>query len=73
MSLTNLRERLNGLNLSPVFGLVTKVEQGFLSATGLSPRVGDIVRFPNEKANRLGMVTTVEGNRFTFPPCAHVY
>ena len=44
MALANLRERLNGLNLSPAFGVVIKVEQGFLSANGLSPRIGDIVK-----------------------------
>ena len=72
MSLTNLRERLNGLNLSPVFGLVTKVEQGFLSANGLSPRIGDIVRITNENGNSMGMVTTLEANSFKITPFSFV-
>ncbi|WP_346671303.1 flagellar protein export ATPase FliI [Helicobacter pullorum] len=72
MSLTNLRERLNGLNLSPVFGLVTKVEQGFLSANGLSPRIGDIVRIANENGNSMGMVTTLEANSFKITPFSFV-
>ena len=72
MSLTNLRERLNGLNLSPVFGLVTKVEQGFLSAYGLSPRIGDIVRITNENGNSMGMVTTLEANSFKITPFSFV-
>lgn len=72
MSLTNLRERLNGLNLSPVFGLVTKVEQGFLSANGLSPRIGDIVRITNENGNSMGMVTTLETNSFKITPFSFV-
>lgn len=72
MSLTNLRERLNGLNLSPVFGLVTKVKQGFLSANGLSPRIGDIVRITNENGNSMGMVTTLEANSFKITPFSFV-
>lgn len=72
MSLTNLRERLNGLNLSPVFGLVTKVEQGFLSANGLSPRIGDIVKITNENGNSMGMVTTLEANSFKITPFSFV-
>ena len=72
MSLTNLRERLNGLKLSPVFGLVTKVEQGFLSANGLSPRIGDIVRITNENGNSMGMVTTLEANSFKITPFSFV-
>lgn len=72
MSLTNLRERLNDLNLSPVFGLVTKVEQGFLSANGLSPRIGDIVRITNENGNSMGMVTTLEANSFKITPFSFV-
>lgn len=72
MSLTNLRERLNGLNLSPVFGLITKVEQGFLSANGLSPRIGDIVRITNENGNSMGMVTTLEANSFKITPFSFV-
>ena len=72
MSLTNLRERLTGLNLSPVFGLVTKVEQGFLSANGLSPRIGDIVRITNENGNSMGMVTTLEANSFKITPFSFV-
>ena len=72
MSLTNLRERLNGLNLYPVFGLVTKVEQGFLSANGLSPRIGDIVRITNENGNSMGMVTTLEANSFKITPFSFV-
>lgn len=72
MSLTTLRERLNGLNLSPVFGLVTKVEQGFLSANGLSPRIGDIVRITNENGNSMGMVTTLEANSFKITPFSFV-
>ncbi len=72
MSLTNLRELLNGLNLSPVFGLVTKVEQGFLSANGLSPRIGDIVRITNENGNSMGMVTTLEANSFKITPFSFV-
>ena len=72
MFFTNLRERLNGLNLSPVFGLVTKVQQGFLSANGLSPRIGDIVRITNENGNSMGMVTTLEANSFKITPFSFV-
>lgn len=72
MSLANLRERLNSLNLSPTFGLITKVEQGFLSANGLSPSLGDIVRVVSENSNTIGMVTTLESGSFKITPFSFV-
>lgn len=64
MALENLRKHLNGLNLSPMFGLVTKVEQGFLFANGLSPHLGDIVKIVGEHHHIMGMVTALEEEGF---------
>ena len=72
MSLANLRERLNSLNLSPTFALITKLEQGFLSANGLSPSLGDIVRVVSENSNTIGMVTTLESGSFKITPFSFV-
>ncbi len=72
MSLGNLKERLNGLNLSPTFGMVTKVEQGFLSANGLSPSVGDIVKISSENHKIMGMVTALERESFKITPFSFI-
>lgn len=72
MSLQSLRERLNGLNLSPAFGLIIKVEQGFLSADGLIPRIGDIVRIVGENNRAMGMVTALEKDNFKITPFSFI-
>ena len=72
MALANLRERLNGLNLSPAFGVVIKVEQGFLSANGLSPRIGDIVKIVSEAHSSMGMVTALEKESFKITPFSFI-
>ncbi|WDL75355.1 flagellar protein export ATPase FliI [Helicobacter winghamensis] len=72
MALRNLRERLNGLNLSPIFGLIVKVEQGFLLANGLTPRIGDIVRILSEDNQSMGMVTALEKDCFKITPFSFI-
>ena len=72
MALANLRERLNGLNLSPAFGVVIKVEQGFLSANGLSPRIGDIVKIVSEAHSSMGMVSALEKESFKITPFSFI-
>ncbi|CAM3538521.1 MULTISPECIES: flagellar protein export ATPase FliI [Helicobacter] len=72
MSLQNLKERLNGLNLSPAFGLIIKVEQGFLSADGLIPHIGDIVRIVGEDNSAMGMVTALEKDNFKITPFSFI-
>lgn len=72
MSLQNLKERLNGLNLSPAFGLIIKVEQGFLSASGLVPHIGDIVRIIGEDNSAMGMVTALEKDNFKITPFSFI-
>lgn len=72
MSLQNLKERLNGLNLSPAFGLIVKVEQGFLSADGLIPHIGDIVRIVGEDNSAMGMVTALEKDNFKITPFSFI-
>ncbi|MCH5322704.1 MAG: flagellar protein export ATPase FliI [Helicobacter sp.] len=72
MSLQNIRQRLNSLNLSPSFGIIIKVEQGFLSANGLSPRIGDIVKIVGEQNSTMGMVTTLEKESFKITPFSFI-
>ncbi|WP_299548588.1 flagellar protein export ATPase FliI [uncultured Helicobacter sp.] len=72
MALGNLRERLNGLNLSPAFGLIIKVEQGFLLANGLTPRIGDIVKILGEDNQSMGMVTALEKECFKITPFSFI-
>ena len=72
MSLQNIRDKLTSLNLSPAFGLVEKVEQGFLVATGLSPRIGDIVKISHEVNFSLGMVTALEKGSFKITPFSFI-
>lgn len=72
MSLLSLKERLNNLNLSPTFGSIIKVEQGFLLANGLSPRIGDIVKIANDYGHSMGMVTSIEENSFKITPFSFV-
>lgn len=72
MSLKGLKERLNGLNLSPAFGLIIKVEQGFLSADGLIPHIGDIVRIVGENNSAMGMVTALEKDNFKITPFSFI-
>ncbi|WP_104722340.1 flagellar protein export ATPase FliI [Helicobacter mesocricetorum] len=72
MALENIREKLNRLNLSPSFGVIIKVEQGFLLANGLSPSIGDIVKIVNEYSSTIGMVTALEENSFKVTPFSFV-
>lgn len=72
MVLANLRERLGGVNLSPVFGLIIKVEQGFLLANGLTPCVGDIIRVMSEGHQSLGMVSALEKDCFKITPFSFI-
>ena len=72
MSLQSIRDKLTSLNLSPTFGVITKVEQGFLVATGLSPRIGDIVKISNEVGFSLGMITALEKESFKITPFSFI-
>ncbi|TLE15843.1 flagellar protein export ATPase FliI [Helicobacter apodemus] len=73
MALENIKEKLNRLNLSPTFGVIIKVEQGFLLANGLSPSIGDIVKIVNEDNNAtIGMVSALEESSFKITPFSFV-
>ena len=73
MEIENIKEKLNRLNLSPSFGVIIKVEQGFLLAYGLSPSIGDIVKIVNEDNNAsIGMVSALEESSFKITPFSFV-
>ncbi|MDE5602663.1 MAG: flagellar protein export ATPase FliI [Helicobacter sp.] len=72
MALENIKGKLNRLNLSPSFGVIIKVEQGFLLANGLSPRIGDIVKIVNEYNATIGMVSALEEMSFKITPFSFV-
>lgn len=60
MSLSKIRASLNRLDLSPSFGLVCRVEQGFIGVSGLACRIGDIVKIIGEDGTNIGMVTALD-------------
>ncbi|CAM2961822.1 flagellar protein export ATPase FliI [Helicobacter burdigaliensis] len=72
MSLQNLKAKLQHLNLSPTFGLIMRVDQGFLVANGLSPSIGDIVKIVGEYGASLGMVTSLEEGSFKITPFSFI-
>ncbi|PZT47351.1 EscN/YscN/HrcN family type III secretion system ATPase [Helicobacter valdiviensis] len=72
MSLQNLKTKLQHLNLSPTFGLIVRVDQGFLVANGLSPSIGDIVKIVSEYGSSLGMVTSLEEGSFKITPFSFI-
>jgi len=57
-------------NLSPLFGVVSKVSSTIIEVKGLNPSIGDIVKLYriDDGSSELGMVTEVRGERFFVSP-----
>lgn len=71
MALSQIKQKLqNNINLSPSYGLLIKVMQNMMVASGIKPSVGDIVKiFSYEHSVRsLGMVTAIEGEKIFYQP-----
>ena len=63
MSLHILKSKLAARpNLSPQYGLITKITPTIIYAKGISPSVGDIVKITHKDSSQsLGIVTLVRG------------
>ncbi|TLD81608.1 flagellar protein export ATPase FliI [Helicobacter sp. MIT 05-5293] len=75
MALSQIKQKLqNNINLSPSYGLLIKVMQNMMVASGIKPSVGDIVKiFSYEHSVRsLGMVTAIEGEKFFISPFSFI-
>ncbi len=74
MPLTHLQNKLNKINLSPAFAVITKVNATNFEATGLQTSVGDIVRISSleGKNDSLGMVTALDNDKFSITPFGFV-
>jgi flagellum-specific ATP synthase len=74
MGILNLKSKLKDSNLSPSFGLVTKITGSTIIADGLKPSIGDIVEIlslDNSKSS-FGMVTSIESSEFFITPFGFV-
>ena len=62
--------KLRSNDLSPLFGLITKVSSTIIEVQGLSPSIGDIVKLVkrDDGSSELGMVTEVRGEKFFVSP-----
>lgn len=65
-----LQQRLAGADLSASFGVVEKIDATMLTARGLSPGIGDIVRIVAQGSvmSSMGMVTALSGSSFAIAP-----
>jgi len=62
--------KLRSNDLSPLFGLITKVSSTIIEVRGLNPSIGDIVKLVKRDSglSELGMVTEVRGEKFFVSP-----
>lgn len=72
MSLKNLKDKLEGLNLSPSFGQIIEITANLIVGEGLSVSVGDIVHIYNDDKNSNGMVVKITIDRFYVTPFGFV-
>ena len=74
MPLSSLQKKLQKVNLSPAFAIITRVNATNFEATGLHTGVGDIVRISSQSDNleSLGMVTALDEAKFSISPFGFV-
>lgn len=70
--LRQLRAKIKKTDLSPTFGTISRVDATMLSATGLLPSIGDIVRIVGDDFSTLGMVSALEIGGFKITPFSFV-
>lgn len=70
ISIEKLKSKLNiKHNLSPSFGEIVSIETNIIKATGLSPRVGDLVSlFKDNESSSEGIVISVQKDIFIISP-----
>ncbi len=74
MPLRELNNKLNKVDLSPAFAVITRVSATNFEAVGLRLGVGDIVRISSMDGSNesLGMVTALEETKFSITPFGFV-
>ncbi|MCI7364179.1 MAG: flagellar protein export ATPase FliI [Campylobacter lanienae] len=75
MSLKNIKNRLaKKINLSSIFGVITRINANNIEISGLRPSIGDIVRIVSidSDKNELGMVTGLNHNGANISPFGFV-
>lgn len=74
MSLRVLKHKLASRpNLSPQYGVISKITPTIIYAKGISPSVGDIVKITHKDSSQsLGIVTLSDGQSFGFNPFSFV-
>jgi flagellum-specific ATP synthase len=75
MGFEKFRRKLSQTNLSPSFGVVSKVTSSTIIVTGLNPSIGDIVKIVSSvdpELTTLAMVTEIEDNFFYVSPFGFV-
>ncbi len=74
MPLRSMRHRLKTTALSAPFGFVKKISPTHIEGTGLKLGIGDVVRIEDRSGDErtLGMVTSLEGDRFFITPFGFV-
>ena len=68
MPLKSLKSKIKNVKLSKPFGVVTKINPTNLTANGITPSIGDIVRIVGNNHETLGMVTSLNENNFLVTP-----
>jgi flagellum-specific ATP synthase len=63
-----LKSKIKNVKLSKPFGVVTKINPTNLTANGITPSIGDIVRIVGNNHETLGMVTSLNENNFLVTP-----
>jgi flagellum-specific ATP synthase len=64
MSFKSIQEKLNKVNLSSSFGVITKVTSSLIEANGITPAIGDVVKIISKDKESLGMVSQIEKSSF---------
>ncbi len=74
MPLKRLKSRLDSVHLSPTFGTIIKITATTITAIGLKPSIGDIVKIVrlDDSKESYGMVTTIENEAFLISPFSFV-
>jgi len=68
LPLKSLKSKIKNVKLSKPFGVVTKINPTNLTANGITPSIGDIVRIVGNNHETLGMVTSLNENNFLVTP-----
>jgi flagellum-specific ATP synthase len=75
MSFDKFRKKLTHTNLSPSFGVITKVTSSTILVSGLNPSIGDVVKIVSSvdsDQNTLAMVTEIDNESFFVSPFGFV-